>query len=137
MEVTIGNPSKGGGDRFAPADHVGRLVLFCGIEKDSWTDPAGVTKAIARVALVVVMDGPNGPTPFTDVLIFGAALAPSLYRAGTPVVAGVIGQGEAKPGKSAPWILNDGDEAQLDAARAWYPKHVGDGYVYLGDEAPF
>jgi hypothetical protein len=85
MDVAIGSPSKGGGDRFAPSDHVGRLVLFCGIEKDSWTDPAGVTKSIARVALVVVMDAPNGPVPYVDVLIFGAVLAPSLYRADRPV----------------------------------------------------
>ena len=137
MEVTIGNPSKGGGDRFAPAENVGRLCLFAGIEKGSWTDPAGGTKTIARVALVVVMDGPNGPVPFTDVLIFGAALAPSLYRADVPVVIGVVSQGEAKPGKSAPWILKDADEAQLEAARKWYPQHVGDGDVYLSDEAPF
>jgi len=135
--VDIGGPSKGGGDRFTPSEHVGRLVLFAGIEKDAWTDPAGATKSIARVTLVVVMDGPDGPAAFDDVLIFGAALAPSLYRAKVPVVVGVIGQGEAKPGKSAPWILNDATEEQLGAARSWYPSHVGDGYVYLSNEAPF
>lgn len=137
MDVTIGGPAKGGGDRFTPSEHVGRLVLFAGIEKDTWTDPVGTTKHVARCVLVVVMDGPDGPEVFDDVMIFGAALAPALYRAKVPVVTGIIGQGEAKPGKSAPWVLNDATEEQLDAARAWYPSHVGDGYVYLANEAPF
>jgi len=140
MEHTIGTVvnTTDDGDRFAPRDHLGKLVMFCGHGKTTIDTEYGET-IVATVSLVAVLDGDKVEV-FNDAFIFGKALAPSIYRSSLDVVVGVIAQGYAKAGRSAPWMLAEPTEVQLTAARAWFPKHVvesGGEYLYKPDETPF
>ena len=140
MTTTIGTPNTTEeGDRFAPRDHLGKLVMFCGHDKTTIDTEYGET-TVAVVSLVAVLDGDEKVEIFNDAFIFGKALAPSIYRSDLDVVVGVISQGYAKAGKQAPWTLTEPTEVQLEAARAWFPKHVvssGGEYLYNPQEAPF
>ena len=137
--TTIGTPTvTDSGNRFQPRDHLGKLVMFCGHDKTTVETEYGET-TVATVSLIAVLDGDEVVT-FSDTFIFGKALAPSIYRSSLDVVVGVISQGTAKAGRSAPWTLSKPTEVQLEAAREWFPKHVvesGGEYMYKPDEAPF
>lgn len=138
--MTFEKPATSSEDRFAPADHLGSTVAFYGITKDTITTQHG-DATVAHCDVAVVLDHPEGAKAYTDVLVFGAALAPSLYRAAPGPVLGIIGQGEAKPGRSAPWILEEADETRTTAANEWHKKGLvtkqGDQWVYAPDTAPF
>ena len=129
-------------DQFRAADWQEKTVLFMGITKrhvDTNHGPA----TIAEISLVCVLDYEDGVRTFNDVWVFGAALAPTLYGSAQDVVVGVLGKGEAKAGKTAPWVLTDPTETNLVAARSWYSKfvvHTDDSTEYFyrpEDEAPF
>lgn len=103
-------------DFFAAKDYQGKLCLFENIGQpgERKTD-YGMSPCID--ADVTVIDADGGPAVFTRSSVFGAALVGTLGRAtpGKPLL-GRIGQGQAKAGQSAPWILNDYTDA--DAALA-------------------
>jgi hypothetical protein len=131
------------GDSFRASDHQDKLVIFMGITKEETETDFGPA-TVAACSLIVVLDGDDGPQPFSDGWVFGKGLAPTLYRNPSDVVVGVVGKGEAKPGKNAPWKLLDPTEEQLEATRAWYLKMIvrsGSSepyeYLYKPDEAPF
>ena len=131
--------SAGDGENFRAADNVGLTVMFLGHEKDSFEGDFG-KDTVARCSLVLVLDSDEGVKAYTDALVFGKALAPTIYRSPKPVVLGVIGKGEAKPGKSAPWVLLEPEEATIVAARKFYTDKVKESagtYFYAPDEAPF
>jgi len=142
--MTIGIPSQsqaGDGDQFKVADWQGRTVLFMGITKrDVETNHGAAT--VAEISLVCVLDSDDGVHTFTDAWVFGAALAPTLYRSPQDVIVGVLGKGTAKAGKNAPWELTDPTPDSVEAARVWYSKFIvhteGSGeYFYKPEEAPF
>jgi len=142
-DTTIGAPSESpvgdDGDKFQAKDHLGKLVMFAGLQKREVTTDFG-DSIVADVSLVAVLDADGGPVIFSSQWIFGASLAPTLYKSPSDVVVGILGQGEAKPGKNAPWKLLDADGPQMEAARSWYAKFVsksGSEYFYAPDEAPF
>jgi len=67
----------------------------------------GVTDAIQ--ADIVVLSGDQKGEELTDTLIFPKVLQSQLAQhvgAADPVILARLGQGIAKPGKSAPWVLN-------------------------------
>src|ERR1700691_1064449 len=103
-------PSQG--DQVKIADLLGSLVLIWAKEyREDIQTVHGPSDAIAGD--IHVLDGPKGGETFETTLIFGGALIGSLRSAigGEPVL-GRIGQGLAKPGKNAPWIIapfNDAD----------------------------
>lgn len=79
-------------------------------------------EAMARPAQVLVIDGDLASDKWQPALLFGAGLkaqAGAAARSGLPIV-GVVGKGEAKPGKNAPWLFKDPTEKQLEAARRAY-----------------
>ena len=137
--TTIGTPNTTEeGARFTPKEHLGKLDMFCGHGKTTIDTEYGET-VVATVSLVAVLDGDQVEI-FNDAFIFGKALAPSIYTSDKDVVVGIMAQGYAKAGKQAPWTLTEPSEVQLEAARAWFPKHVvesGGEYLYKPDEAPF
>ena len=139
-EVTIGaGKAAVEGERFNPSDCLGRLVMFCGHQRLE-VDTSFGDAIVAEVSLIVSLDGDDGVQHWADAWVFGQGLAPSIYKSPNEIVVGVIGQGEAKPGKSAPWRLEEPSEAQLEAARTWYPKFIvksGNVYLYKPEEAPF
>jgi hypothetical protein len=64
----------------------------------------GVTDAIA--ADVEVLDGPEAGNTYNDTLIFPRVLQSQLAKSvGGQMVLGRLGQGQAKPGQTAPWTL--------------------------------
>lgn len=104
------------GDFFKPKEHNGELLLVqpASVEKDVKTE-FGVDDATR--ATIVVLDGPNAGTEFPDGLIFGA-LRKSVGHIGKWHL-GRLGQGQAKPGKSAPWVLQEPTDADKDVARRY------------------
>jgi len=139
-DATIGAPAPASSeDKFQPSEHLNKLVMFCGHEKQSVSTDFG-DATVAAVSLIAVLDGDDGVKVYQDAWVFGTGLAPSIYKSPMSVVVGVMGQGEAKPGKSAPWKLLDPSEAQLEAARTWFPKFIvqsGSEFLYKPEEAPF
>lgn len=77
----------------------------------------GVTDAIS--CDIAVLDGPHKAETFNDCLIFPQVLARQLVAfvgKDDPIVVGRLGQGLAKPGRSAPWVLNAPTQADIDVA---------------------
>jgi hypothetical protein len=68
---------------------------------------------------VVVLDGPDSPFEYKDTLIFPKLLQGQVRsNAGTGRMnLGRLGQGEKKPGQSAPWMLAEPTEADKAVAR--------------------
>jgi hypothetical protein len=107
-------PSQG--DQVKVAELVGSLILVWVREfREDITTTFGPADAVA--CDIHVLDGSKGGEKFENTLVFQKALIGSLRNAvgGEPVL-GRIGQGVAKPGQSAPYILQPYTDA--DAALA-------------------
>lgn len=82
------------------------LYITVGEHKRDIETSFGPADAIA--ADVTALDGEHKGETYTDVLVFPRVLVSQLAKAvgsSDPNVVGRLGQGEAKPGKSAPWLL--------------------------------
>jgi hypothetical protein len=107
-------PSQG--DQVKVAELVGCLVLIWARDfREDITTTFGPSDAVA--CDIHVLDGAKGGEKFENTLVFQRVLIGSLKPAigGDPVLAR-IGQGIAKPGQSAPYMLNP--YTQTDAAIA-------------------
>lgn len=111
-----------GGDLFKNKDHLGKLLLIrvLSVERGVKTD-AGESDAIK--ANVIVLTKADGKTPlkepleFNGTLLFGKVIFSQLSTADTSKwILATLEQGEAKPGKSAPWELEAGNEKQAAIA---------------------
>ena len=107
-------PTQGGGDSVKVADLAGKLLIITPTEhKREITTVHGVTDAVE--VDIVDLDGNDN---HSSVLFFNIALKNALKdKIGQRVLAR-IGQGAAKPGKSAPWILIDATGNPDDLAKA-------------------
>lgn len=107
------------GSDFKAADHVGHLLLIYVRELRTGIVTAYGNSDAISCDLVVLTD-PNGPRCETQVLFFQKPLIGSLRNSigGDPVLAR-LGQGVAKPGQSAPYILNPFNEQDEAYARQW------------------
>lgn len=66
----------------------------------------------------IVLDGPNQGAKRSG-LIFATVVVKALHNGlqnGRPLTVGVIARGEAKNGKSAPYLLNEANEDQINLA---------------------
>lgn len=117
--ATPGTP--GGG--FKPSEHVGELLLIAvsSIEEGIVTS-AGVTTATRGD--VVVLDGDQAGEQFDDTLIFGKVLVGQLRSRVGQKVLGRLGQGKAKSGQTAPWVLEDPSDADRKLGLAHLNKQV-------------
>lgn len=121
--IEIGKP-KSGGDDFNKADHEGKLLMFVEPEHREVDTEYG-TAQTASCDYVVAFEDDGTAEVFNDTLIFGAALAPAVYNAGTPVVVGRLGKAAtAKPGRSRAWILDDPSDDDLAIAQAFADKSL-------------
>lgn len=111
-----------GGDLFKNKDHLGSLLLIrvLSVERDVKTE-SGDTDAIKANVIVLTKD--DGKTPlkealeFNGTLLFGKVIFSQLSTADTSKwILARLGQGDAKPGKSAPWELEAGNEKQAAIA---------------------
>ncbi|MBX6723775.1 MAG: hypothetical protein IRY92_11170, partial [Dactylosporangium sp.] len=112
-------PNTSSGDVFKPAEHLGRLVLiYARSFRENVPTSFGAADAVA--ADIHVIDNPGGVAVFTNALLFQRAIVASLRDAigGDPVLAR-IGQGIAKPGQTAPYILQPYSDADAAVATAY------------------
>lgn len=98
------------------ADHLGRLLVIEPAATETIKTTFGDNEAIR--ADVHVLDGPD-PGTFEDTLIFPKVLAAQLRPRIGAMVLGRLGQGQAKPGQSAPWLILEPTDADTAAAVAW------------------
>jgi hypothetical protein len=77
----------------------------------------GSTDAVR--ADVTALDGPQAGETFDDTLIFPRVLQSQLKSKIGEKVLGRLGQGQAKPGQSAPWVLNAATPADAELATKW------------------
>lgn len=105
------------------ADHVGALLLI---------DVIGVETGIKTVhgdsdaikANVNVLEGTGSPADYDETLIFPKVLQSQLRKSVGQKVLGRLGQGVAKPGQSAPWVLNEATAEDIAKAEAWVAKNA-------------
>jgi len=112
--MTFTPPATNSGDYVKMADLNGHLCIFTPVEFiDSITTAMGETQAIK--ATVVDLDTNE---EHEDVLLFNKAIITSLKANIGAQVLARVGQGIAKPGKSAPWILNDATTDSVAVTKA-------------------
>ena len=139
MSELIGGPGGGGGyESFRAADHEGKICLFCGHQKADVETQHGIA-TVADCQLIIVLDDDFKTHNEYSGWVFGAALAPAIYRSDRPVVVGRVTKQKTKNGREA-WMLDDLAEGELAAVRAWFTANVvhADGQFAIKDaEAPF
>lgn len=86
---------------------------------------------------VVVLDGPQAGTEHKDTLLFPKVLAAQLRpNVGAKVLAR-LGQGLAKPGQSAPWLLAEATQADTEVGMAWLARKENPWNTPAEAAAPF
>lgn len=103
------------------ADHKGSLLI---IEPQSFE--AGITTAFGAAdaikADVYVLTGPDTADEFKEALVFPKLLASQLKNQIGKKVVGRLAQGQAKPGQSAPWLLDEATADDIEKAKAFLDK---------------
>lgn len=113
--------SPSNGDRVELAKLNGALLYITvrALQRDVQT-MHGPTDAIT--CDIAVLDGPNKGETFEDALIFPKMLVSQLspaVGAADPAVLARLGQGIAKPGKSAPWMLTEPTPADFETGQRY------------------
>ena len=114
-EFTSAAPPSGGIDL---KEYNGALLVV---------EPLGVESGIPTVhgpsdavrANVYAITGPGESDDFIDTLLFPKVLQSQLRGQVGKKVVGRLGQGTAKPGQSAPWILAEATADDISKAQAW------------------
>ncbi len=112
----LSKPSSGGDDRWPKDKHLDHLLVFVGDLERRVMGSGDDAYEVAHVDYVICVDCTK---VWTDQLVSGKALVPQLT--GDPdaeSIPGRLGQGLAKPGKTAAWLLDDptpGDFATAEA----------------------
>lgn len=97
----------------------GSLLLIEALEHEkAITTVHGDTDAIR--CNIAVLDGDDKGEVYSDVLVFPRRLVSQLkHHVKGDKVLGRLGQGEAKPGMSAPWVLNSATDADRKTAEKY------------------
>lgn len=137
MSITFSNPdTASGGIKWG--DYLGNALIVAPQALDDINTAFGTKQAVR--ADIVVLDGPHAGENLDDVLIF-----PTVLRSQTKGKLGEhllvrLGQGNAKPGQSAPWVFDPADAAALKLGAAWVSKQEnsgnGNGSKPADDEQP-
>lgn len=103
------------------ADHKGRLLIIepLALEKGI---PTAFGDADAVRANVYALTSPTEADEFMDTLVFPKLLASQLGRSIGAKVVGRLGQGTAKSGQSAPWLLEPATADDIEKAKAFIEK---------------
>lgn len=117
----FGAPSTATGIKWA--DLKDSLLLFTvhGIENGIKT-VHGDAQA-ARVD-VIVLDGDQKGEKYIDTLVFPKVLISQVKPSVGGMVLGRLGQGSAKPGQSAPWLLAEATDADKQVARDYLAENA-------------
>jgi hypothetical protein len=112
--------SKPSADGFSKDDHEDHTLVFVEPAPEDMSTSYGDTTA-ARCAYVVCLDDDQ---VYSEVLIFGTALVPALTDPGEELVVGHLVKGTARPGRNAPWLLEDPTDNELGRAEAFFTAHA-------------
>ena len=109
------------GDRITWADNLGNLLVIepLALEVEVKTEH-GTTDAVR--ANVYAITAPGESTDYEDQLVFPVALVGQLRQNIGNKVVGRLAQGEKKPGKNAPWILDAATADDIAKAQEWLAK---------------
>lgn len=119
-DFTIGGPGRGDNwDKEGCLDHL--LGFIGGFQRRQNTSNEGRTYETAFIEFVICLDHPD---VWVDQNVSGAVLVPRLTNVDDEVVVARLGQGLSKPGKNAPWTLDDPTPADLDRAQAKLERYV-------------
>lgn len=100
------------------ADHKGSLLLVEPLSFESQVQTSfGANDAVR--ANVHVIDGPGAGESYEDTLIFPRLLVSQTKNQIGSKVLGRLGNGNAKPGQSAPWLLLEASAADITRAEQW------------------
>ena len=103
------------------ADHKGALLIVEPLSVETGIQTSfGAADAVK--ADVHVLTAPGQTEDYPDCLVFPKLLASQLKGQIGSKVVGRLGQGTAKPGQSAPWLLEPASEDDLTKAREWLDK---------------
>lgn len=122
-------------------DHKGSLLVI---------EPLSIETGIKTVhgdsdavrANVYVITGPGTSDDYEDTLVFPKVLQGQLKGKIGSKVVGRLTQGVAKPGQSAPWLIDAATEDDLAKAREWVAARNGASFASAtpaaqGAQAPF
>lgn len=117
--VSAAPPS--GGIKFD--DYKGSLLIVEPLSLESGIQTAFGT-ADAVKANVYALTGADTSDDYEECLIFPKVLAGQLRSQIGKKVVGRLGQGTAKPGQSAPWVLDPATPEDIEKAQAWMAKRA-------------
>lgn len=114
--------APGEGDRFNNEEHLGSALLIevLAAETGFKTENGDADVIRANVHVLTKTDGKKAlkePLAFNDTLVWGSVIYSSLKGKVGKYVVGVMGQGEKKPGKNAPWQIKPANETQKELAQ--------------------
>lgn len=96
----------------------GRLLLIEPLTLETGVKTSLGDKDAVR-ANIVVLDGPDAGTEHNDTLVFPRVLIGQLRSRIGQKVLGRLGQGTAKPGQNAPWMLSEATDADRKIGVEW------------------
>lgn len=105
-------------DFFTIKDHVGDLVIIA-VNKFTPNFPTINGERDTIHAEVVIVEGKDQDTRYSEALLFGSKLVPQLRNKMGAVVLGRIALGDKMPGKNAPYILTKPTDDDKAMASKW------------------
>lgn len=95
-------------------------------------------KSPAVRANVHALTGPDTSDDYIDTLIFPKVLQGQTKGLIGEKICGRLGQGEKKPGQSAPWLILEATAEDLEKAEAWEAaRKPASSFATAGAAAPF
>lgn len=103
------------------ADHKGALLI---IKPEGYEEGINTSFGLASAvkADVYVLTGPDTAEEFPSALVFPKLLASQLKNQIGNTVVGRLNQGQAKPGQSAPWLLDQATADDIEKAKSYLDK---------------
>lgn len=124
MSEFVNAPAPAEGDRIEWDQNLGKLLVIEPQSLETGVETVhGAGDAIK--ADVHVITGPGTADDYNAVLIFPRMLQSQLKGNIGRKVVGRLAKGQAKPGKSAPWILNEASADDLAKAQQWLEARNG------------
>jgi hypothetical protein len=137
MTITdFADPGAPGGDKLPLADLNGRLIM---IEVHEALTGVATSFGVSDPVRcdVHVLDGDAKGEVYSDSLIFPKVLCGQLRSQVGGKVLGRLGQGVAKPGQSAPWVINAATDDEKVTGRKYLAHLATVAPVVADDGEPF
>lgn len=121
MSEFVSAAAPSGGIKFD--DFKGALFIVEPLSQETGVQTAFGSADPVR-ANVHIITGPDSSEDYPDTLIFPKVLAGQLKTQIGKKVVGRLGQGTAKPGQSAPWLLEEATADDIAKAQAWLARQA-------------